>query len=61
MKQYDRPNCCKDGDLWICWEKFDLNKKCDGEGPERDGWSMMVGNYCCVNVTYCPFCGKKLG
>lgn len=56
---HERADCCKLGSLGITQRKADSFK-----GPERDGWSMIlhvtVGPAEYANVTFCPFCGKKI-
>jgi hypothetical protein len=66
VPKYTPASCCKKGKLWISWELKQPLKKSkygpfaqEGEGPERDGWAMLAGDNCLVNIDYCPFCGKK--
>lgn len=68
-QKYTPVTCCEQGRLWISWElkppppkrtKLGRPYAQEGEGPDRDGWAMSVGDNCCVNVKFCPFCGKKL-
>jgi hypothetical protein len=70
LKRFAPAECCEEGKLWIMWDHKQPPPKTtkrgrpyaqEGEGPERDGWTMMVGDNCCVNVKFCPFCGKKFG
>lgn len=60
--------CCKEASMWISWEKKPepkLDKRgrrigyCQ-DGPERDGWSLALGDNFSINVKFCPWCGKKL-
>jgi len=30
------------------------------DGPEEDGWSMMLQGDCKENISHCPFCGRTL-
>lgn len=58
-KRFDTPDCCQQGKTWVSWE-IPVEDWREGEGPPREGWAMLVCDYCMVNVSYCPFCGKRL-
>ncbi len=53
------PICCEQGKLWISWEQKHDGKR-EGQGPDSTRWAMMVADYVCENVSFCPFCGVQL-
>jgi hypothetical protein len=48
-------DCCVRGRQFIKWRLAD-----HADGPEEDGWCMDIGGGWRLNVTCCPWCGKKL-
>lgn len=61
MKYGDVSKCCErnQDEQLVLWAKADF-----GSGPERDGWAIQpIGRSgdCGTNVSYCPFCGTRLG
>lgn len=51
-------DCCIGGNRLIEWREAGVN--CFA-GPKQDGWAIFEGKSLgYFNVSFCPFCGKKL-
>ncbi len=52
LKDGQKSKCCMSGNKYITYFK-------SSTGWLENGWMFDINNLC-VNINYCPFCGKKL-